>query len=193
MMFESAAFCPACGVRRVRTTGAVGKVRCPACRTLMRDVQLGPTQLLECEGCGGIWVDAPTFEHVCADRDARAAVLHRWPSPERRPIDTNVHYRPCAACGKMMNRLNFGRLSGTIIDVCKGHGTFLDAGELHQLVTFIQGGGLERARERQMDDLKEEGRRLRAQPQTGLEDQPLEPPSWSGFDLLSLVEHLSRR
>src|SRR5450759_4086569 len=99
MMFESATFCPACGVRRARTAGAAGKVRCPACRMLMRDVQLGPTQLLECEGCGGIWVDALTFEHVCADSDARAAVLHQWPSPERRPIDTDVHYRPCAACG----------------------------------------------------------------------------------------------
>ncbi len=28
----------------------------------------------------------------------------------------------------------------------KGHGTFLDAGELHQVVTFIVQGGLDRAR-----------------------------------------------
>ena len=32
----------------------------------------------------------------------------------------------------MMNRMNFGRLSGTVVDVCSGHGTFLDAGELHR-------------------------------------------------------------
>ena len=36
-----------------------------------------------------------------------------------------------------MNRLNFGRLSGTIVDMCNGHGTFLDRGELHQVVKFI--------------------------------------------------------
>ena len=60
-----------------------------------------------------------------------------------------------------MNRLNFGRLSGTIVDVCKGHGTFLDAGELHAIVRFIQGGGLDRARQRQIDDLKEQEQRLR--------------------------------
>ena len=49
----------------------------------------------------------------------------------------------------MMNRMNFGTLSGAIIDVCRGHGTFLDAGELHQIVTFIQQGGLDRARARE--------------------------------------------
>jgi hypothetical protein len=63
----------------------------------------------------------------------------------------------------MMNRVNFARLSGTIVDVCKGHGTFLDAGELQAIVAFIQGGGLERARQRQIDDLKEHERRLKDQ------------------------------
>jgi len=61
-----------------------------------------------------------------------------------------------------MNRVNFGRLSGTVVDVCRGHGTFLDAGELHAIVRFIQQGGLDRARERQLQDLKEQEERLRA-------------------------------
>jgi len=49
------------------------------------------------------------------------------------------------------------------VDVCKGHGTFLDAGELQAIVGFIQAGGLERARQRQIDDLKEQEKRLRDQ------------------------------
>ncbi len=59
-----------------------------------------------------------------------------------------------------MNRVNFGRLSGTVIDVCRGHGTFLDSGELHAIVTFITEGGLDRARQREKDDLEEERHRL---------------------------------
>jgi hypothetical protein len=59
-----------------------------------------------------------------------------------------------------MNRVNFGRLSGAVVDVCKGHGTFLDAGELHQIVAFIQSGGLERARTQHIEDLKVEQRKL---------------------------------
>ena len=92
-----------------------------------------------------------------------------------------------------MNRLNFGRLSGTIVDVCRGHGTFLDKGELHRIVRFIQGGGLDRARQRQLEDLKDEESRLRAaQRQSNAGDATVEP-SWSGVDLLSLLEHLTRR
>jgi hypothetical protein len=45
--------------------------------------------------------------------------------------------------------------------VCRGHGTYLDPGELHRIVTFIQSGGLDRARARQIDELKEQERRLR--------------------------------
>ena len=94
-----------------------------------------------------------------------------------------------------MNRLNFGRLSGAIVDVCRGHGTFLDAGELHRIVRFIQGGGLDRARQRQLDDLKDEERRLRAA-------QSAQPPAagerpagavWSAVDLLTLLDDLARK
>ena len=117
--------------------------------------------MLECRACDGVWISAADFERICADRESRAAVLER-PRPtqsdtSRRP---SVHYRPCVVCGKMMNRVNFGRISGTVIDVCKGHGAFLDSGELHAIVTFIMEGGLDRARQREKDDLEEERHRL---------------------------------
>ena len=59
-----------------------------------------------------------------------------------------------------MNRINFARLSGTVIDVCKGHGTFLDRGELHQVVRFILDGGMDRLRRVEREELIEEQRRL---------------------------------
>ena len=61
----------------------------------------------------------------------------------------------------MMNRLNFSRLSGTVVDVCRGHGTFLDRGELHQVVAFILEGGLSRTRQAELAQLKEEESRVR--------------------------------
>ncbi len=105
-------------------------------------------------------MDAEVFEHLCADKASQAAVLHQFPAGAAVTAE-RVTYRPCVRCGKMMNRVNFGRLSGTIVDVCRGHGTYLDPGELHRIVTFIQSGGLDRARARQIDDLKEQERKLR--------------------------------
>lgn len=160
MLFEGAAYCPRCGARRERADAAGATRACVACESTMRLVEVGGTKLLECDGCDAVWMDADRFERLCADREGQAAVLHRL-ARHTAARGGPVRYRKCLQCGKMMNRVNFGRLSGTIVDVCRGHGTFLDAGELHAIVTFIQSGGLERARERQIEDLKEQERRLR--------------------------------
>jgi Zn-finger nucleic acid-binding protein len=41
----------------------------------------------------------------------------------------------------MMNRINFGARSGAVIDRCKEHGVWLDAGELRQLCEWMKLGG----------------------------------------------------
>jgi Zn-finger nucleic acid-binding protein len=195
LMFEGAVYCPACGARRARTSGSPRQAPCPTCRGTMREVLIGETALLECERCRGAWLDARTFEHICANREAQAAVLHHAPAAPP-PAAAAVRYRKCVACGKLMNRLNFGRLSGTVVDVCKGHGTLLDAGELHRIVRFIEGGGLDRARQRQLDDLKEEEQRVRAAPAVASSiagDAAIEFGAWSAVDLLSLLDDLIRR
>lgn len=159
-MFDKAAFCPKCGAKRVRAEQEATDVRCPGCATALRRTAVGATILLECPDCDGVWVDADVFERLCADRESQAAVLHRF--PDAAPVRAGrVRYRPCARCGKMMNRVNFGRISGTVVDVCRGHGTYLDPGELHRIVEFIAAGGLERARRKQLEELREQDRRLR--------------------------------
>ena len=128
----------------------------------MTEVHVGETKLLDCDTCDGLWIGADAFEQLCSSHEAQAAVLHQAP-PEPRPMDARVRYRPCLQCGTMMNRLNFAKVSGTVVDVCKNHGTFLDRGELQAVVRFIQGGGLDRARQRQIEDLKEQEQRLKEQ------------------------------
>jgi Zn-finger nucleic acid-binding protein len=59
-----------------------------------------------------------------------------------------------------MNRINFARCSGVIVDLCKGHGTWFDRDELSRIVEFIRGGGLEASRAREKAEIKEERRRL---------------------------------
>lgn len=161
LLFEGAAFCQHCGAPRARTDGITEqRTRCPACRGDMRWIAVGPTDLLECDTCDGTWVEAATFERLCADREQQAAVIHVPVAPHNvvGVESERIRYRPCLRCGKLMNRINFGRMSGAIVDVCRGHGTFLDRGELHQVVRFIQEGGLDRVREAQRQELME-GRR----------------------------------
>jgi Zn-finger nucleic acid-binding protein len=157
--FDGAAYCHKCGAARVRLR--------------LRRVDVGATPLFECAACDGVWVDADTFERLCAQGDAQRAVLQRIPAPRPSPAPAAaIRYRPCLRCGKMMNRVNFGTVSGAVIDVCRGHGTFLDAGELHRIVAFIQDGGLERARARKLEDLREEERRIRQLERRAKSDVP---------------------
>jgi Zn-finger nucleic acid-binding protein len=160
-MFEGTAFCSKCGARGSREEQTGEAAPCPGCKGELRRVDVGKTSLLECAGCDGAWVDADRFEALCADGEAQAAVLHRY-SGRAQVKQAAVKYRKCPRCGKMMNRVNFARLSGAIVDVCRGHGTFLDAGELHQIVAFLRAGGMERAREHQLDELRQEKQKLQA-------------------------------
>ena len=98
-----------------------------------------------------------------------------------------------------MNRVNFGRLSGAVIDVCRGHGTFLDAGELHQIVTFIQEGGLDRARTQKIEDLREEERRLKELERKAVGDRYASgespwtaTPEWGSSGLADLIHLITK-
>jgi Zn-finger nucleic acid-binding protein len=160
LMFADAAYCEKCGAKRARHEEEEAHAACPGCKNALQRIAVGTTAMLECNACDGVWMDAQDFERLCASRDAQSAVLHRLSRRESGNPTMRVQYRPCARCGKMMNRVNFGKVSGTVVDVCKGHGTFLDAGELHRIVAFILDGGLERARERRLDEIRDEERKL---------------------------------
>lgn len=162
LLVDGAAFCPHCGAARSRTlTGEPVSTKCPACHAGMQWARVGTVDLLECTACDGTWIEAAAFEQLCADKEKQAAVLQRPRGmASSTPAAAPIRYRPCPLCGKLMNRINFGRLSGTVIDVCKGHGTFMDRGELHQIVDFILNGGLDRARQVARDEMADQERRL---------------------------------
>jgi Zn-finger nucleic acid-binding protein len=164
-VFVGAAYCPHCGSHVSRQAeGAAAGESCPRCKTPMTMIQVGAMALAECGTCKGVWVDADAFDRLCGDREAQAAVIHGNALTAGPPSTTieKISYRPCPRCGKMMNRVNFAKYSGVVLDVCRAHGTYFDRDELHRVVTFIQAGGLDRARKRDREALEEAERRLRS-------------------------------
>lgn len=196
LMFEGAKFCPSCGLRRPTVDVSETPAKCPGCRTPMEQKAIGGLTLLECPNCDGVWVTAADFEHLCSTAEAQAAVLHHVTPRKQVPVG-RVRYRPCVKCGTMMNRLNFGQISGTVVDVCRGHGTFLDAGELHAIVAFVRDGGLDRAREHKLNELKEQERRLawneaKLARESGVHDRSVEFRSgtWTLRGVIELIDLL---
>ncbi len=129
----------------------------------MSSVKIGGEPMRECEHCGGLWLDVLTFDRVCANREQQAAVLGGASVAPPHQVSANnlrVTYAPCPQCGELMNRINFARCSGVIVDVCKGHGTWFDRDELRQIVEFVRGGGLDLARQKEKNELEMERQRL---------------------------------
>jgi hypothetical protein len=50
-----------------------------------------------------------------------------------------------------MNRKLFAAGAGVIVDVCRAHGTFFDAGELPAIIEFVMQGGLEQAQKKELE------------------------------------------
>lgn len=164
MMFLGSKHCPRCGApAALRQTAELPKRNCPRCRKEMPAVSIGSTTVRECEQCFGLWIDVPSFERICADREQQAAVLGAASPVPRGEVGDNakIHYSPCPECGQLMNRINFARCSGVILDICKGHGTWFDRDELSRIVEFIRAGGLEAARAKEKAQIEEERRQLR--------------------------------
>jgi Zn-finger nucleic acid-binding protein len=124
---------------------------CPECGEPLFWIPLGEDGFDRCEKCGGIWLKRDTLEKLSIDQQMRHLFLDVIsPECQKQPITIeNVRYRPCPECKKLMTRSNFGRVSGVILDMCQSHGSWFDRGELHDTLTFIDIGGLERQRERQ--------------------------------------------
>ena len=163
-MFLGSKFCDHCGhkasIVEVFTDENVGD--CPRCKRPMESIRIEATAVCECLSCGGFWTAVETFETLCADKEQQSAVLNfiDTQSFASRPT-TAVSYIPCPECKQLMNRSNFARSSGVIIDLCKQHGVWFDAAELPKIIDFIDNGGLERARKKEKMALEDERARLR--------------------------------
>lgn len=164
LMFEGSKFCQHCGKRAVETavTDVTKLGDCPRCKTGLELLKIGETTLRECERCDGTWADVETFEHLCSRGEEQSAVLGFIGDRNRtvEPLAT-VSYVPCPDCSQLMNRSNFAKASGVIIDICKQHGVWFDASELQRIIEFIQKGGMSMARQREKMSIDAERDKLR--------------------------------
>ena len=118
----------------------------------------------ECSECHGIFLDHVAVQRVVTDRqqaraEALMGVLPRQEAASALPKPGQKMYVKCPICSTIMNRRLFSAGSGVIIDVCRAHGAFFDAGELPRVIEFVMKGGLEQAQKKEIARLKEDAKR----------------------------------
>lgn len=152
---EDSSFCARCGVefQPQEIPEKAEELLCPCCsESAMHLRAIGGVPIQECSRCNGLWIPGSRFNALV--KRAREAQKSRpssgLDSAGRKitpaTITQKVEYRKCPVCKKPMSRRNFARRSGVIVDLCPGHGTWLDGNELEQIASFVHQGGMERKR-----------------------------------------------
>lgn len=165
-LVKGAKFCSSCGTaikpQAIRKSST--DMDCPRCQAPLSECEIPGGAFTECTGCGGIWLAEQVFHEVTSSHE-QSSIARFFPgkgsdvTPARkRSTEKLVKYLACPECGDMMNRKNFATCSGVIIDWCKGHGYWFDTDELELIVGFIQEGGLEKSRRRQVEAQKHDAR-----------------------------------
>jgi Zn-finger nucleic acid-binding protein/RNA polymerase subunit RPABC4/transcription elongation factor Spt4 len=191
MMFQGSKFCPQCGSPAVQWESEKTDRLCPSCRVPMLRGKLREVPLHECAKCYGLWLDTASFEHVCRNAEQQAAALGGARPAGGAVALGPIRYVRCPQCNELMHRLNFAHCSGVIVDVCRPHGTWFDANELHRIVHFVRAGGLDRSRAKEKVALAEERRRLQAARVGADRISPYEAPAAHDRDLLTMVVRAS--
>lgn len=167
---REARYCHACALP-ITPQGSAGQpvdATCPVCGSKQHLVSraLGSESLsvFECPLCAGMWLSGQTFQAL--EERARQRQLSWTPerasgTSERLELGNASEplYRPCPDCKKLMNRRNYGRRSGVIVDVCSEHGAWFDLGELARILSWIRDGGLAHAQEQELIRTQAESRR----------------------------------
>jgi Zn-finger nucleic acid-binding protein len=196
-VFHGHKHCPHCGVATASgaPTAASTSV-CPRCETPLGIREVGDVALHECGRCLGVFIDATAIERMLTDRQqARAeAVLGIYKSADRRPepraAGPKKLYIKCPTCRTIMNRKQFARGANTIVDVCRGHGTWFDAGELPAIVEFVMNGGLERAERTALEEARQAAKQAQADALTAqfrAQTLATPPPASGGTTLLDVL------
>lgn len=187
---RDAKFCMECGVEiSAQALFALEEgSRCPRCKGGLHAHGVTDASFVECARCGGMWFGHEDFVRICTSAEKQNLAEQFQVVSAALPSTTpsNASYVPCVVCSEFMNRRNYASASGVVIDVCKRHGVWLDHGEIDKILGFIRKGGLERARQRQIERLEDQRRRIQAE-RSAATTGHVPDPGWASPSKRALV------
>jgi Zn-finger nucleic acid-binding protein len=121
---------------------------CPHCDIPLQTIRLNlaePCFIERCSKCYGLFFDPGEVESILESSVSNVFTINRHHldniNKDRYRKNPSIRYVKCPQCRMLMNRINFGRRSGVVVDQCIKHGIWLDNGELVHLLEWKKAGG----------------------------------------------------
>ena len=121
---------------------------CPHCVKPLQTVKLDlgdPFYIERCKTCFGLFFDPGEIETLLESSVSHVFDINlkliKSINKDRYKKNQQIKYVKCPVCRVLMNRVNFGRRSGVIVDQCKKHGIWVDSGEVTHLMEWKKAGG----------------------------------------------------
>lgn len=111
---------------------------CPRCKVALIGMPVGGGAHAEvCTRCHGIFASPRTWTRFWRSPETVRDLERRFPL--RAAGCSLMEFVHCSTCGREMERARFAGTSSIVIDVCTlGHGIWLDAGELGQVLDYAK-------------------------------------------------------
>ena len=109
-------------------------MKCPACGSVMVVVEHKRIELDYCAKCHGVWFDAGEMELLLGSIGVQSVKQFSVEMAQKPETQTTEKKRKCPICNGRLTKQLFGAQPETLVDICpRGHGLWLDGGELEQL------------------------------------------------------------
>jgi Zn-finger nucleic acid-binding protein len=139
----------------------IHELRCPDCEQVLDSLILksgseanqDDLKVSRCSQCLGLFMQRDILDqildiHVRQPSEINHRLINNLVESNRSQVK-DWKYRPCPMCRTLMHRKLQGQRSGVVVDSCRDHGLWLDAGELRQLMEWSRAGGEKLDQERQ--------------------------------------------
>lgn len=136
---------------------------CPRCDAGLGGTELAGVRMDLCDRCSGTFVSADTLRDVVEQPLVLDELRAMLPREANAWAERGRVYVKCPVCETLMNRRQYASGARVVIDWCKHHGVWFDAGELGRVLDFVADGGLVRATARAQAAAREQQQRSRVQ------------------------------
>jgi Zn-finger nucleic acid-binding protein len=118
---------------------------CPRCEVGLAATNPAGVRLDACARCLGVFIAPEPLLSLLEQRDAIEELRALLPRTRSPLADAGPMYVKCPQCTVLMNRTQYAHGAKVVIDYCRRHGTWFDAGELPLVLDFVAEGGHRRA------------------------------------------------